>query len=296
MGELSPERAGRITGSRVAAVLGLDPYRTRADVMREMVRQLAGAEQEFTGNAATDWGTEHEADALAAFEESEGLEVADRQRFCVSDDGMLAATVDGTAYSQSEMVAVVEAKCPYAAMYTSLKERPAYGAQIQLQLAVTGLPLAYFVVWRPNRPVIVEPVPADPWWLPTHLPALRAFKAELDATMQEPVRVAEHLAPPFASRDDDEWSYAAGAWRRAKERHDAAKHWLDICRADLEQLADGRSSVGGGVQVLVSSRTGSVDYRAAAEQLAAVTDSVDFETYRAAPSLVTRITVTSEDS
>ena len=32
---LSPLRIGRITGSRVAAILGVNPYSKRADVLRE---------------------------------------------------------------------------------------------------------------------------------------------------------------------------------------------------------------------------------------------------------------------
>ena len=49
-------RKDKITASNVGAILGLSPYKKPDDVMREMVRAHFGAEREFTGNAATQWG------------------------------------------------------------------------------------------------------------------------------------------------------------------------------------------------------------------------------------------------
>ena len=57
MVQLSKHRTGRVTGSRIAAVLGLSPYLSRDDVMREMVREFFWDEPEFAGNFVTDWGS-----------------------------------------------------------------------------------------------------------------------------------------------------------------------------------------------------------------------------------------------
>ena len=51
------KRKGLITGSSVGAILGVNPWRTPADVMRSMVREYHGAESEFKGNIATEYGT-----------------------------------------------------------------------------------------------------------------------------------------------------------------------------------------------------------------------------------------------
>jgi predicted phage-related endonuclease len=59
-------RVGKITASRVGAILGNSPYKTRDDVMREMVREALGAELEFTGNVATEYGTANEINAMHA--------------------------------------------------------------------------------------------------------------------------------------------------------------------------------------------------------------------------------------
>jgi predicted phage-related endonuclease len=37
-------RVGRVTASRIGSIMGWSPYQTRADVLREMVRQHLGDE------------------------------------------------------------------------------------------------------------------------------------------------------------------------------------------------------------------------------------------------------------
>ena len=69
---LDVRRTGKITGSRVAAILGLSPYSKRADVMREMIREHYGVETEFKGNIATEHGQRHEQDAIAWYEAQTG--------------------------------------------------------------------------------------------------------------------------------------------------------------------------------------------------------------------------------
>ena len=59
-------RKGRVTGSMVGAVLGLDPNCTRAEAMRRMVRSWQGLPSEFQGNIATQWGINHEDEAREA--------------------------------------------------------------------------------------------------------------------------------------------------------------------------------------------------------------------------------------
>ena len=68
-------RKGRVTGSVVGGILGMSPYMTRDDVMRSMVRDWHGAESEFTGNVATQWGEFHEPGAVQDFTLETGLAV-----------------------------------------------------------------------------------------------------------------------------------------------------------------------------------------------------------------------------
>ena len=72
MKQRSPEwfeaRKGKITGSRIAGILGVSPFQTPDSVMREMVREWHGLPPEFTGNIATRWGEDHEDDARRSYE------------------------------------------------------------------------------------------------------------------------------------------------------------------------------------------------------------------------------------
>jgi len=54
------QRKGRITGSVVGAALGVNPYMTPDALIRRLVRLWHGAESEFNGNIATEYGTLHE--------------------------------------------------------------------------------------------------------------------------------------------------------------------------------------------------------------------------------------------
>ena len=176
---LSPLRVGRLTGSRVGAVLGQSKYATRADVLAEMVAQARGQEPLFTGNEATQWGNDHESDAVAAYEEAHGVFTHSGQVFVIHPvHDFLACTPDGLVGDDG----LIECKCPYRARYTHIDQKPEYLAQIRLQLECTGRQWCDFVVWRPDG-VDVSRVHHDPSWLPLVLPTLEAFMAEYRAAI-----------------------------------------------------------------------------------------------------------------
>lgn len=268
---LSPERRGRITGSRVGAVLGLNHYQTRADVLREMVRDWHGAEPEFTGNEATEWGTAHEEDARDAFERTRGVLVLDAQDFFTHPEHpFLGVSVDGLVGDDG----IAEFKSPFRARYTSLTEKPDYWAQVQLQLACTGRSRAWFVIWRPAEladrlgvpELIVEEVPADPAWLPMALPSLAEFHQEFQRVVADEQLSAPYLAP--IERADAAWASAATRFRDATAMAARAKTDIEQARADLIRLAGEQSAKGLGVQVIKQNVKGRVDYARAVADLA----------------------------
>lgn len=284
--QLSPERVGRVTASRVAAILGIGRYGSRDEVMRDMVRQHFGAPAEFEGNEATAYGNDHEDDARTAYEARTGNLVLDAQDFVrhpdvawigVSPDGLVGA--DG----------LVEIKCPMRARYTTAAEAPHYVAQMQLQMACTGRAWTDFVIWRSFQqadrlgcePLIVERVPADPDWLPRHLPALAEFHAEYLAIIADAKRAEPFLTDP--DRTDAEWAAAAAEFRAADVALDAAGKRMDIAKARLRELAGDGPARGCGVQVIRSQRDGSVDWRKVAEKYA---PDADTEAFRKAGSVV----------
>lgn len=284
--QLSPMRAGRITASRVAPILGIGKYGSREDTMREMVRQALGAESEFTGNSATEYGNAHEEDGRAEYERVSGQLVLDAQEFiCHPEFEWLGCSPDGLVGEDG----MVEIKCPPRARYTSIAECPHYEAQIQLQLACTGRTWCDFVIWRSFdaadrlgcEPLIIERTPADPDWLPSNLAKLAEFHAEYLAIIAD-----DKLAAPFledAERTDPEWAAAAAEFHAADEAVEAAGKRLDVAKARLRELAGDRSAKGCGVSVTRSERTGSVDWKSIAEKYA---PDVDPDEFRKASSVV----------
>lgn len=256
MSTLSSQRTGRITGSRIAKILELSPYGTRDSVMREMVRQHHGAEDEFTGNVATEYGNEHEADAIAQYEAERFVDLHGAQQLVIHPQhDFLAVTPDGLV----DVDGMVEAKCPYRAPYRHVDERPDYEAQIRLQLECTRRLWCDFVVWVEGEGIYVSRVKHDPDWLPSVLPDLLAFMEEYHEIIADPDRSAPYLEPLKDARTDDVWTEAALAWAEADMQAKLADERAKKLRQELLNLTD-KPAVGAGVQVVRQDRRGSVDY------------------------------------
>lgn len=268
---LDPRRMGRITGSRVAAILGLSPFATRANVMRDMVRQHLGLPDLFVGNVATEHGTRHEPDALAAYERITGsftygggeLVIHPEHDFlCVTPDGLVGD--DG----------MVEAKAPYRATYRHHTERTDYQVQMQLQMACEERKWCDFIVWFDDDDAPISRLDYDPGWLPSVLPTLKAFMAEYRAIINDPRR-REEVAGSI-ERNDVEWGEAAARWLHAKKLAEDYAALEKEAKAELEALAPGGAS-GSGVRLTRVERTGGIAYAKALKDLA---PGVDLEPYR----------------
>lgn len=272
MTELSIERVGRVTASRLPGVLGLSPYTDRAGVMREMVRQALGAPQEFTGNIATDWGHEHEVDGITEYERLRGVLVIGCQTFFIHPKyDRLGATPDGLGLVDED--GLVEVKSPFAGRYNHVSEKPDFECQIRLQLECTGRAWGDLVVWRPSG-IAVSRVEHDPDWYPEIQDLVEVFIAEYDAIIADPDKAAPFLTPLVDERADPEWQLAALEWHEARAARDCAQLAMDEATEALRKLSGGQKSRGAGVQVIPSTRKGAIDQKAAAE------GGVDLEQYR----------------
>jgi len=267
---LSVLRTGRITASRLPAILGLSPYSDRASTLREMVRQALGSPQEFVGNVATDWGHAHEADAIAAYERMSGRLVMDEQLFVAHPEYPIAATLDGTADTDR----VIEAKCPYVGDWMTVDQRPDYEAQVRLQLECTGRRYGDLICWRPSG-LSVSTVEFDADWFPSVLPVIEEFFTEYHDALEDTDKSAPYLAPLVDERIDSDWQLAAFEWNEAKAARDRAQDSLDAASEVLRKLSDGKKSKGSGVQVIPSNRSGKVDWATAAKDY-----SIDADKYR----------------
>lgn len=275
MSQLDPRRAGRITGSRVAGILGLSPYATRVSVMRDMVRQYLGLPDLFTGNEATRYGEAHEPDALAAYERKTGqFTYGGGELIIHPEHDFLAVTPDGLVGDDG----IVEAKAPYRATYRHHSERMDYCAQMQLQMACAGRQWCDFVVWYSDDDAPISRLDYDPGWLPSVLPVLEQFMADYREIIADHAR-CEEMAGSI-ERDDTEWAEAARQWLHVKALADDYAALEKQAKAALEALAPGGAS-GAGVQLTRVERAGSIAYAKALKELA---PDADLEPYRGKPT------------
>lgn len=270
------QRVGRITGSRVAAVLGLDKYKTRDELMREMVREHHGAEREFTGNAATAHGHEHEDDAVDLYEQETGSKVQYTGQHIHREHDWLAASPDGLVSDSG----LIEVKCPYRGTYTSAAEVPHYIEQMQLQMEVTQRDWCDFVIWRDDT-IIIERIARNAQWLANNLPALSAFMADYRETIASDELSARHLAPLI--REDATWQALEAEYLDAKAAADEITTRLDAAKKALIDAAGEQSQKGRLVQVIRAERSGPVAY---AKAIADLLPGADLSKYAGKSSVV----------
>jgi len=174
MAELSPLRAGRITGSAVGAILGLSPFMSSDDIMRRMVREYHGATSEFEGNQATEWGHADEAGAIVDYTMQTGNTVKPSQFYMFED--WLGATPDG----EVGLHGLIEVKCPFGLRNggefkgISETEQGHYYAQLQIEMLCAEKIYVDFYQWSPEKQDCKR-VDANLLWLTENMPKLKAF-------------------------------------------------------------------------------------------------------------------------
>lgn len=273
-------RVGMITGSRVGAILGMSPFSKPADVMREMVREYHGAEREFKGNIATEYGNDNEDRAISAFEDLAGCFVESTGFHKHADHEWLGASPDGFVHAGGKK-SVLEVKCPFGKRnggeFKPIYEQPHYWAQMQIEMACTGLDHCEFVQWNPADGIGHVPVEFDAAWFDENLPALKAFHDEYLEVINSEELSAPHLEALEVERDDDEWSAAVDRYKLADAAAKQAKTEADAAKKALVELSMGRKSRGFGALVYPVKKDGSISYSKAVKELI---PTADLEKYR----------------
>ena len=146
-------RLGKVTASKVAAVLAKKDSATRADYLTDLVlERLTGKQQEFYQNEAMQWGTDTEPQARMAYEAQTSTLVDELgfidhptiANFGCSPDGVIGE--DG----------LIEIKCPNSKTHLSTllsgKAPTKYIPQMQTQMAVMNRQWCDFVSFDPRLP------------------------------------------------------------------------------------------------------------------------------------------------
>lgn len=265
------QRVGRITGSRVGAILGCNPFMKPADVMRSMVREFHGAPSEFTGNVATEYGTFQEENALADLE-LDGFTITEVGFLQHPDFPWLGASPDGLIGKDY----ILEVKCPYGKRnikngeeFKTLNEQDHYYAQVQIEMFCAQREKAIFYQWAVGASVF-ETVKIDPPWLEENLPKLEAFHTEYLNEIENPSRHLDNIIdnPKLVKQ-----------YRDASEAFDEAKAALEEVKEKICKLAGDTKTHISGLVITPVERKGSVDYKKVPEL-----KGVNLEPYRKPPS------------
>jgi len=237
-------RKGRITASRAHKLFW---KAGKEALLVELVREKAGLPPLFQGNEATEYGTEAEPLARAAFEAEYGVEVTE---VGFVNQGRLGASPDGIFDKH-----LLEIKCPWS---RDIPDEPlgAHIAQVNFQLGVCGLEHAALWYWTPDKARRFD-ITFDPELWDLQCLAANEILAKLDAIEDPQAWLAEREVP---ERTDDEWRTAELRYSLAKRAADEAAGALESARQDLLRLApDGAK--GPMLKVAWVNRAGNIDYR-----------------------------------
>ena len=265
-------RVGKLTASRAGAALGVNPWQKPDDLIRAMVREAHGAEPEFVGNVATQWGQNHEPLAVLDYMNETGNVVDDAGFYLHPEHDWLGASPDGFIGGGG----LLEIKCPFSlrdgGVFKKLEEQPHYYAQIQVQMACTGRKWTDFYQWAPHDTKTETEEFSESWWA-ENLPRLREFYQRYLEELDNPAHLVERTKVINGKR-----------YERLLERYDELKKIQDDAKAEqqdiLEQLvqaANEQSAEICGRKLTRIDRAGSVSYaRVVKEHL----PDIDLEPYR----------------
>lgn len=145
-------RRGKLTASNLGALLGQVSYTSRAEAFRRAL-----GTDDFKGNEATEWGTKHEPDGIAYYEQVTGNKVVETGLHTHPNFDWIAGSPDGLVGNWG----MVEIKCPYWQRTPHAEIPGHYYMQINALLECTGRDWCDYVCWTPNATSIYR-VYSDP--------------------------------------------------------------------------------------------------------------------------------------
>lgn len=276
-----PLRNLRVTASMVGAILGNNPWMSRDDAMRSMVRDALGAEREFQGNIATDWGNANEPNAIMEFEMETGLKV-EKAKFVTRED-WAGCSADGWCSDGFGL----ETKCPFGLRdkdapvpFKNVRQQPHYCDQVQFSLWVTDADGWYFAQWTPNDFMHVQER-QDLTWQDHNLPRLRQFHAEFLDIIADPKLAADYLAPKRVIIDTPEAAKMVREYDELSEAIERATERKKDLLADMVKLAGEKNADFAGRKLTLTEKAGSISY---AKAIKSIAPEADLEEWRGKPS------------
>lgn len=231
--------------------------------MREMVRRYHGAEKEFTGNIATEYGSYNEDGALTDFRLETGMTV-EKVGFIEKDD-WAGCSPDGLIGDSAGL----EIKCPFgkrkdeAPVLKPLLEQPHYYAQVQFSLWVTGRETWYFFQWTPKA-YKLEVIDVDLAWQNENLPKLKQFYTEYLDAIKDPSDYLGALRPEI---DTPEMAKMLREYDELTEAIDNATDRRKELLREIVERAGSRNALVCGRNLTEVKKDGAISYAKAIKEL-----------------------------
>lgn len=273
--EWHKKRIGKITGSRAGAALGINPWMTPEQLLRQMVREYHGAESEFKGNIATEYGNLHEPLAAMDYLGKTG-NLVEEVGFVQHPDHEWLFLYRASLSSSGECLLI---RCPFNLKnsikpnFKALVEQPHYYAKAQIEMLCTGRDKAHFYQWCKGGDYLEE-VSLDHDWVSSNLPALEAFHKRYLEELDNP----EHLQPLVNEINTLRSLDLLNEYDSLKETIDNANARVNEIMAELVDACNESDSIIHGRKMTKIQRKGNIQYGKVPEL-----DGVDLEPYRGKP-------------
>jgi putative phage-type endonuclease len=279
--EWHKQRVGKITGSVAGAALGVNPYMTQEALIRRMVRDAYGLDSEFTGNIATEYGSMNEPLAMLGYTLKTGNAVNEVGFFVHPVYEWLGASPDGIVNTEYGYV-ILEIKCPFSLRndllpeFKSIEQQPHYYAQLQLEMACTGIKETHFYQWNKHGDSL-EIVPFCQKWFDDAIHKLYAFYQRFLNEIDNPI----HCEPLVKQIDSKSAELLLAEYDHLAETIDNATQRKAEILAKLVDMADSKNSLVCGRKLTLVKRDGSISYSKAIKDLL---PNADLSSYQGKPT------------
>lgn len=255
--EFLAERQSYLGASDMAAILGVDQYRTALDVFNERL----GLTEPFDGNKQTERGLKLENVAAQEYAEATGRKVHRRRTELVHPKyDFIRGHIDRRVVGDKRPV---EIKCPSRGMFYKIKREGlpmAWIVQMQTYLMLDGSPVGDFAPFCADAwEILPFEVPAQPEVFERIEHAAVIFWTEhvLKNTPPDPVEADkpaiefQKVAGEVQSVDDPAFLEAAELLREAKQLELDGKQLYDIAKERIVQAVGGQFGKyqGGGLRL-----------------------------------------------
>jgi len=262
------QRKGRITGSVVGAALGVNPYMTPDALIRRLVRLWHGAESEFNGNIATEYGSLNEPIAQLAYTTKTGNLVNECGFSVHPEHDWLGASPDGIFENNMGEQCILEIKCPFGLrnellpQFKPLAEQPHYYAQVQIEMACTGIKQSHFYQWNKYGDSL-EIVTFNQEWFDDAIIKLLAFYNCFLSEIDNP----EHLNDIVKTIESKQATALLSEYDQLGETIDNATQRQKEIIVELAKIANNKNAIINGRKFSQITRQGAISYAKAIKDL-----------------------------